>query len=365
MTTILEPPTSPTTGRPDDLAAAARETARTHGRTHATAPTRARSRRAKGPHAKATHAARGSRIDPAPWAAGIVTVTVGLWVLAGGLSALLAGGIDSALAISQLSGLLAALAALGGLVLTARPAWLERGAGLDRMISWHRITGMTAAFGMLGHVVASLVCRGRRAHADVGRAGGPRDGDRVVRGRAGRRPAVRGGEPHLVAADPDPDDLRDVAHGPPGRLSRRGAGLPARPVQRHNPGQQRRRALVVDRALRRHDGDHRGEPRRGDRAPRAATAHHDHPDHPRGTWCRLVGHHGPWCRPPRCPARAVRGPADHDPRPVVAGTPLLAVGEPEARRAAADREGPRRRLNADPVRRRRGHGCCSRARTAA
>ena len=85
---------------------------------------------------------------------------MGLWVLGGGLTALLAGGVDTALAISQVSGLLAALASLGGLVLTARPAWLERGAGLDRMISWHRITGMTAAFGMLVHVVASLYAAG-------------------------------------------------------------------------------------------------------------------------------------------------------------------------------------------------------------
>jgi predicted ferric reductase len=85
---------------------------------------------------------------------------VGLWALAGGSTSLLAGGIDSALAISQLSGLLAALAALGGLILTARPMWLERAAGLDRMISWHRITGMTAAFGMLVHVVASTYAAG-------------------------------------------------------------------------------------------------------------------------------------------------------------------------------------------------------------
>ena len=85
---------------------------------------------------------------------------MGLWALAGGFTALFAGGIDSALAISQLSGLLAALASLGGLILTARPSWLERGAGLDRMISWHRITGMTAAFGMLVHVVASLYAAG-------------------------------------------------------------------------------------------------------------------------------------------------------------------------------------------------------------
>ncbi len=87
-------------------------------------------------------------------------MTIGLWALTGGLTSLASGGIDTALAISRLSGLVAALAALGGLVLTARPTWLERSAGLDRMISWHRITGITAAFGMAVHVLASLYAAG-------------------------------------------------------------------------------------------------------------------------------------------------------------------------------------------------------------
>ncbi len=160
---MLEPPMSTPAGRaetPDpDPAAAAREAARTQARrSHGPGPDRTPTR-----HPSATAAAHrrvGSRLDPAPWAAGIATVTVGLWVLTGGLTSLLGGGIDTALAISRLSGLVAALAALGGLVLTARPAWLERGAGLDRMISWHRITGITAAFGMAVHVAASLYAAG-------------------------------------------------------------------------------------------------------------------------------------------------------------------------------------------------------------
>ncbi len=98
--------------------------------------------------------------DPLPWAVAITVVTLGLWALTGGVSSLASGGIDTALAISRLSGLVAALAALGGLVLTARPMWLERSTGLDRMISWHRITGMTAAFGMAVHVAASLWAAG-------------------------------------------------------------------------------------------------------------------------------------------------------------------------------------------------------------
>jgi len=87
-------------------------------------------------------------------------VTIGLWALTGGAESLVGGGIDTMLGISRLSGLVAALAALLGLVLTARPRWLERSVGLDGMVAWHRITGMTAAFAMVVHVVASSVAAG-------------------------------------------------------------------------------------------------------------------------------------------------------------------------------------------------------------
>jgi predicted ferric reductase len=94
------------------------------------------------------------------WSTAITVATVILWALAGGLSTLAGGGIAAVLSVGRLTGLLATLAALGGLVLTARPAWLERAGGLDRMIGWHRITGMVAAFGTLAHVLATLVAAG-------------------------------------------------------------------------------------------------------------------------------------------------------------------------------------------------------------
>ena len=98
--------------------------------------------------------------DPLPWVVTIGTVTIGLWALTGGAASLVGGGIDTMLGISRLSGLVAALAALLGLVLTARPRWLERSVGLDGMVAWHRITGMTAAFAMVVHVAASSVAAG-------------------------------------------------------------------------------------------------------------------------------------------------------------------------------------------------------------
>ena len=148
MTTLAEPPTTAPSRIPDDPAALARATARS-GLQH---PSRipGAPRRDPGPP-------RRSRLaDPLAWATAITVLTVGLWAMADGLSGLFAGGVGPALAVSRLSGIVAALAALFGLVLTARPAWLERSAGLDRLISWHRVTGMAAAFGMLIHVVSSL-----------------------------------------------------------------------------------------------------------------------------------------------------------------------------------------------------------------
>jgi predicted ferric reductase len=156
MTTLLEPPTSAAGGRPDDAAAQARRAARTPahgaGRTPARHPGRA------------THPVAGTLhsrlLDPVTLATGSTVVTLGLWALTGGLADLVAGGLSTALALSRLAGIVAALAALFGLVLTARPRWLERSTGLDRLIGWHRITGMTAAFGMAVHIAASLYAAG-------------------------------------------------------------------------------------------------------------------------------------------------------------------------------------------------------------
>ena len=98
--------------------------------------------------------------DPATWAVVVSAVSLGLWLLTGGLAGATEGAVGAALSLSRLSGLVAALGAMFGLVLTSRPRWLERAAGLDRLIGWHRITGMAAAFGMAVHVASSLVAAG-------------------------------------------------------------------------------------------------------------------------------------------------------------------------------------------------------------
>ncbi len=83
----------------------------------------------------------------------VAAVTLGLWWQHGGLSLLLEGGVGTLSGIGQLSGLVAALAALGGLVLTSRPRWLERRYGQDGLLAAHRWFGIVTVVTVLLHAV--------------------------------------------------------------------------------------------------------------------------------------------------------------------------------------------------------------------
>lgn len=84
----------------------------------------------------------------------VVAVTLGIWWQHGGLAALLAGGIETVSAVGQLSGLIAALAALGGLVLTSRPRLLERRYGQDQLLALHRWFGIVTVVTVVIHTIA-------------------------------------------------------------------------------------------------------------------------------------------------------------------------------------------------------------------
>lgn len=83
----------------------------------------------------------------------ILIVTLGLWVRNGGLTQLGGGGTDSLMAIGALTGLIAALAGLGAIVLTARPRFLERRYGLERLLALHRWFGIVTVFAVIAHSV--------------------------------------------------------------------------------------------------------------------------------------------------------------------------------------------------------------------
>jgi predicted ferric reductase len=84
----------------------------------------------------------------------IVAVTLGIWWQHGGLTGLLSGGVGTLAGIGQVSGLLAALAALGGLVLSSRPRFIERRYGQDQLLAAHRWFGITTVLAVVVHAIA-------------------------------------------------------------------------------------------------------------------------------------------------------------------------------------------------------------------
>lgn len=83
----------------------------------------------------------------------VVAVTFGLWIQHGGPALLGSGGVGTLSAVGQLSGLAAALAALGGLIVAARPRMLERRYGQDVLIASHRWFGIATLVTVLVHSV--------------------------------------------------------------------------------------------------------------------------------------------------------------------------------------------------------------------
>jgi len=84
----------------------------------------------------------------------VVLVTLGLWWQNDGLAGLTGGGIGALSAVGRLTGLLAALAALGGLVLTSRPRWLEQRYGQDQLVAAHRWFGIVTVTAVVVHAIA-------------------------------------------------------------------------------------------------------------------------------------------------------------------------------------------------------------------
>lgn len=90
----------------------------------------------------------------------VVGVTTALWLRNGGLD----GATDSISAllssVGRITGLYAALAALAGLILSARPRSLERRFGLDRMLVWHRLIGITTVTLVTLHAIVDTIAWG-------------------------------------------------------------------------------------------------------------------------------------------------------------------------------------------------------------
>lgn len=83
----------------------------------------------------------------------VTAVTLGLWWQHGGVDLLLEGGIGTLSALGQVSGLVCALAALGGLILTSRPRFIERRYGQDQLLAAHRWFGIVTVVTLMVHAV--------------------------------------------------------------------------------------------------------------------------------------------------------------------------------------------------------------------
>ncbi|MFC7531105.1 ferric reductase-like transmembrane domain-containing protein [Actinoplanes sp. GCM10030250] len=90
-------------------------------------------------------------------AAASLLVVTALWVSNDGLQDIAAGGSTAITAIGRLAGLHASDLLLLQVLLMARIPLVERAFGQDRLARWHRWTGFTSFWLMLGHIVAITV----------------------------------------------------------------------------------------------------------------------------------------------------------------------------------------------------------------
>jgi len=87
-------------------------------------------------------------------------VVLTIWLTHGGLGDLFHGAVPAATSLTELTGISASFAGLGGLALVSRPHAIEERYGLDRVFIWHRILGETMAVLIGVHVVAGVFAWG-------------------------------------------------------------------------------------------------------------------------------------------------------------------------------------------------------------
>jgi predicted ferric reductase len=113
--------------------------------------------------------------EPARWWADSVgtgaiaslVVVLALWLHGTGLQALTMGGVAATSSLGRLTGLLASDLLLIQVLLMARVPWVERSFGQDRLTRWHRYTGFTSFWLMLGHIALIVVAYAATGHTNV------------------------------------------------------------------------------------------------------------------------------------------------------------------------------------------------------
>jgi predicted ferric reductase len=96
-----------------------------------------------------------------------LVVVLALWLHGTGLQALTVSGTSAANSLGRLSGLLASDLLLIQVFLMSRVPWVERSFGQDRLTRWHRYTGFTSFWLMLGHIALIVVGYAGSSHTNV------------------------------------------------------------------------------------------------------------------------------------------------------------------------------------------------------
>ena len=86
-----------------------------------------------------------------------IVVVTALWVTRGGWQNFSEGWSGLWRGLASLTGIWTSLAGMTGLLLAARFTWMERAAGLDRLLVWHRIVGDTMGLLLGVHIFTSIV----------------------------------------------------------------------------------------------------------------------------------------------------------------------------------------------------------------
>jgi predicted ferric reductase len=94
-------------------------------------------------------------------------IVTALWVGNSGVQQVLAGGPGAVSALGRLTGLLASDLLLLQVLMMARVPLVERAFGQDRLARWHRWTGFTSFWLMIGHIVLITIGYAGADHANV------------------------------------------------------------------------------------------------------------------------------------------------------------------------------------------------------
>jgi predicted ferric reductase len=95
--------------------------------------------------------------DVVAFLAFFVLVVTAVWATRGGWQNFTDGWSGLWRGAASLSGIWTSLAGMAGLLLAARFTWMERAAGLDRLLVWHRIVGDSMGLLLGVHIFTSIV----------------------------------------------------------------------------------------------------------------------------------------------------------------------------------------------------------------